>query len=626
MNKNILDAADIERLVQIVQELTGNQVQEKNYSMLESRLRSRLIKLGLSNTREYWSYFAEHEHAERQVLQGLMTTHYTFFFREYAHFEALEQWIETEAPRLKARHAKDGTPLRLWSAACSRGQEAYSLAMFLQVGLTQRYGVPFEILGTDIDAESVEYARNGVYPIKEVNTIPHHFLTFWKKGTGAIKDFAAVHPKLRERTKFDKQNLLELHTFPQSQKFDVIFARNVFIYFSEENVQKIALDLSNHLNENGLFISGISEPLRFDNWKLVSVGPSCYQKMPPVDAKAAPAHVPGGAPASPPASIPPPQQARYHVLCVDDSPTIQTLIKKIFSEDPLCEKVSVANNGKEAREKLDNGKYDLITLDIHMPIMGGVEFLETQYRKKVDPPVLMVSSVNRTDVDLATKSLALGAFDYVEKPAMNNLKKSVDEILTKAKMALRSRHQIEAVVNAEEFDKSISQKIVVPDASICLRWVRGASTHAHLIEAVIKGQGHEYRSPALVVCVPDDLATGMESLVLGWTQRTVSRIRPGDHFLKPNQIYICPESLESAAVEKLKVNNLSLQLLAEPKGDLKHFARFQDTQVLVDESIAPTAQNILTRSGLIVSDITPATSFASLSLEYFAKLRKAKAA
>jgi chemotaxis protein methyltransferase CheR len=323
-----------------------------------------------------------------------------------------------------------------------------------------------------------------------------------------------------------------------------------------------------------------------------------------------------------------PAAAKYHVLCVDDSPTIQTLIKKIFSEDPNCEKVSVANNGKEAREKLDSGKYDLITLDIHMPIMGGVEFLETQYRRKIDPPVLMVSSVNRTDVDLATKSLSLGAFDYVEKPAMNNLKKSVDEILTKAKMAMRSRQHAttENAAEREAFDQSISQKIVVPDASVCLRWVRGSTEHLHLIEAVVRGQNHEYRSPALVVCVSDAQVNGLESLALKWTERTVTRLHEGNHFLRPNQIYLCAETHEAAIVEELKVNNLSLQILAEPKTELRHFARFHDTQVLVDESVAPHAQSLVTRSGLAVSDITPATSFASLSLEYFAKLRKAKAA
>jgi chemotaxis protein methyltransferase CheR len=183
-----LSPSDLSRLSIIVQEMTGNQVLEKNHSMLESRLRSRMIKLGFQDTAEYWKYFESDEKNERNVLQGLMTTHYTFFFREYIHFEVLESWIESNIAKLKSRYQQTKTPVRVWSAACSRGQEVYSLGMFLENALVKKHDLPFEIVGTDIDEESVKFAANGVYSIKEVNTIPHHYLNeFWKKGTGSIK-------------------------------------------------------------------------------------------------------------------------------------------------------------------------------------------------------------------------------------------------------------------------------------------------------------------------------------------------------------------------------------------------------------------------------------------------------
>jgi chemotaxis protein methyltransferase CheR len=97
--------------------------------------------------------------------------------------------------------------------------------------------------------------------------------------------------------------------------------------------------------------------------------------------------------------------------------------------------VCVAENGRIAREILDREKFDLITLDIHMPEMDGIAFLKQAYQKS-DPPVLMVSSVQRSDQDLAMQAITLGAADYVQKPEFSNLDKSRDEILSKAKILL----------------------------------------------------------------------------------------------------------------------------------------------------------------------------------------------
>jgi chemotaxis protein methyltransferase CheR len=420
--KNLLDRSDLERLAQIVRDETGNQVQEKNFSMLSSRLQGRLIKLGLSTMEEYWKHFSSQEAEEREVLQGLMTTHYTFFFREYAHFEALAKWIDQESARLKERYQADRQPVHVWSAACSRGHEVYSLAAFLSAQLTKKYGVPFEVLGTDICNESISYAQNGVYPIKEVNTIPQTYLNgFWKRGTGKIKDFAAAHPNIRAAVKFEPLNLLEIANWTNTANFDVVFCRNVFIYFSDANVRQIATNLVRRMQPRGLFVSGISEPIRFEGWNYPIIGPSSYQLVSP-DALIAPNTT------APSSRVAP--REKYRVLCVDDSPTIQTLMKAIFKTDPNCAGVDTALNGNEARKKLDAEKYQLITLDIHMPECNGIEFLERHYVRASDPPVLMVSSVNRSDVDLATKALSLGAFDYVEKPAMNKIKESTQEILT----------------------------------------------------------------------------------------------------------------------------------------------------------------------------------------------------
>jgi chemotaxis protein methyltransferase CheR len=620
-----LSRSDLLRLAQVVRDETGNHVQEKNFPMLESRIRGHVLKLGLSSIEDYWVYFNANEKQERELLQSLMTTHYTFFFREYAHFEILGKWIEEESERLKVRFEKTKQSLRIWSAACSRGQEVYSLAMFLDVALTQKHGVPFEIVGTDIDSESIAHARNGVYAIQEVNTIPQIYLNgYWKRGTGPIKDFAAVHPTLKSKAQFETLNLFEISTWKNQSKFDVIFCRNVFIYFSEENVKKVALDLSRRLESRGLLFSGVSEPIRFTSWPLKLIGPSAYQNF---VGNENPQAIKETSPAPSALSLASESKfldnAKYRVLCVDDSTTIQTLIKKIFSTDPNCERVDVAGNGREARAKLDSGRYDLITLDIHMPEVNGIEFLEGLYKKKADPPVLMISSVNRTDIELATKSIALGAFDYVEKPAMNNLQKSTDEILTKARMALRikTKNETEAVGS---FDTSISQQIVVPDASQCLRVLLTSSASKKLFEQVVRGQKNEYRSPALLILWKDSSeSANIESELLSWTNRQIVSIKDSNQALKPNCIYLAKDSLHSEVLSTIKAKSISLQILDQNPIDLSPLRKASSLQVLIDESLGGQRALLEKINGFLVSDITPATSFPSLSVEFFAHLRKA---
>ncbi len=623
--------ADIHKLAEIIRAETGNQVAEKNHSMIVSRIRTRLLKLGIESMGSYWSYFSDHELDEREVLRNLMTTHYTFFFREYVHFEVLQQWIAQNSLRLKDRYLKTQQPVRVWSAACSRGHEVYSLASFLELELKTKHGVPFLVLGTDIDSESVQHAKNGVYPLKEVNTIPQAFLSrFWKKGTGAVKDFAAAHAAIREKVQFEVVNLLELKSWANADTYDVIFCRNVFIYFSEENVRSIAQQLEKRLDSNGLFVSGLSEPVRFPGWDLQTIGPSCYSRQAAVGSAKPEAKISAASPSVVGAHATPVTAGhRYKVLCVDDSNTIQVLMKKIFSMDPDCERVDSAMNGREARQLLDKSQYQLVTLDIHMPEVNGIEFLETLYNRKNDPPVIMVSSVNRTDLDLATKSVALGAFDYVEKPAMNNLQKSSQEILTKAKMAMRAKT---SVVDVEDkgFDQSIGQKIVVPDASMCIRLVvvsLGRTNEVALAEQIVRGQKAEYRSPpVLLVNTDGPVPASVLAEVLKWTDRPVSEIHPGG-ILKPNSVFLASTDELEGILERSRAKTLSLQFVTVPtRLDWRPMVgRFSSRQVLLDETLISRKLEIERLLSIPLSDISPATSFASLSVEFFANLRKAAA-
>jgi len=621
---------DLFRLAEVIARLTGNQVLDKHHAMIESRLKTHISKLGLSSLDEYWKYFDENEDVESIVLTGLMTTHYTFFFREYIHFEALEKWLEQNVSQLKTRSA-NGVPskLRVWSAACSKGQEVYSLAMFLYDECLHKYGVDFEILATDIDPASVNFAQNGVYPLKEVNTIPQHYLSrFWKKGTGDIKDFAAVKPELRSRVRFDAINLLDLPK--NNEKFDLIFARNVFIYFSAENVQKISLDLVSRLSNFGALVSGVSEPLRFDGFTLDSLCPSFYVKS--ISAKSSlikDADKSQDKKVTEPVVVHSP--SRYRVLCVDDSPTIQNLLKKIFAQDSECEEVKIANHGLEARALLDKEKFDIITLDIHMPVCGGIEFLEKYYRAHQDPPVLMISSVNRADLDLAAKAMSLGAFDYVEKPALNRLAQSIEEIHMKTHMALKVKKKgpvssVHALPKVD-YNQLIAKKIVVPDASQSLRLLLVNLKVLNELSFILKLIQSELRSPPTLILCDALYLSQVEQACQGHSKGN-PQVLSGTELpiLKPDRVYFGGLDLLAQVAKSRNSHSLSLQILAPVKGDFNWLHKKPHAQVLVNENFENEILQTLRSEKLKESEITPATSFVSLSLEYFADLRKAQAA
>jgi chemotaxis protein methyltransferase CheR len=176
---------DLETLIKsvskIVTDLSGIVLGPKQHHMVEGRLKSRMLKLGISSPQDYYSFLMNNKDSESQALLSLLTTHHTYFFREFAHFEFLESNFEDLINSIIKR---GGKTLRILIAACSRGHESYSISIFLDYLLKKRnYPISYEIVAFDIDQESVAVAKNGVYDWKEIQSIPHHFLeNNWKRG------------------------------------------------------------------------------------------------------------------------------------------------------------------------------------------------------------------------------------------------------------------------------------------------------------------------------------------------------------------------------------------------------------------------------------------------------------
>lgn len=463
-----------------VMRITGVQLGEKQRAMVETRINKRSQDLGFRYLSEYQAYYEEHETSEIQQIISLLTTHYTYFFREFEHFEFISQKIlPVLIPEIKKR--ADPT-LRIWCAAASRGQEVYSLAMYLKHHL-QAYGpeVKFKILGTDVDDQSVRIAQNGVYPRKEIREVPLAYLgNHWARGTGDIAEFVKAKASLRDCIRFEQSNLLDLKDRYPGETFDLILCRNVFIYFTPEQIRTSTAMLLKHLDPKGYFFIGISESLNGLGLDLKSEGPSIYRvsEKPTTALKMVPAVE----------VAPAPQAAKrpIRVLCVDDSPTIHTLMKQILRKEEGFEIVGSALNGIEAAKKLKElPGVDVMTLDIHMPEQNGLEYLESNF-KAGHPPVVMVSSVSRDQSDLAFQTLRAGASDFIEKPALNQLEERGEEIRAKLKSAilLKGRMPLPSQGLDEQFKRTLEIKLPERKARVMVTGVSSLEKTGALLKSL----------------------------------------------------------------------------------------------------------------------------------------------
>ncbi len=443
----------IDKVSAIVHKITGNRLGEKQAYMVETRVKKRMMELGIKEAADYLKYIDQHLENESGILVGLITTHHTFFFREFPHFEILKKMLPDLVNQAKKRGEKS---LKIWSSACSKGQEVYSLAMFFEYYLGEiDPTMSYKILGSDIDVESVKIANNGVYHQNEIKEIPMNFLgNHWARGTGDISMYAKVKSTIKSKCEFRPGNLLKINEIVKNDKFDVIFCRNVFIYFESYQVEQITKDLMSHLYPEGIFFSGISEPLSGLKLEVSSIGPSAYKmKSAMVNST-----VSNGTIVKPGSIVINKSTTEiYKVMCVDDSPSIITLLKRVLTKEHGFEVVATAINGMDAMEKIKHQKVDIITLDIHMPEMDGISYLEKNFSKS-HPPVVMISSASRTDSDVAMKALKLGASDYVEKPALNNLEERGEEIRTKLRSVAQDYNRKPVITS---FDKENQQHFTI---------------------------------------------------------------------------------------------------------------------------------------------------------------------
>jgi chemotaxis protein methyltransferase CheR len=266
-----LTQAQFDTIRSFLHQTCGIKLNEGKESLVKSRLMKRVRMLGLTNFDEYLRYL-ENDSAsnERGALIDALTTNKTSFFREYEHFAFLRDQI---LPRLVAEKRS----LRIWSAGCSTGEEPYSIAMMLRESIPDADSRDVRILATDISARVLKSAQEGVYGQEEVKDIPgnmlqKYFTVTWSEGTQSYQ----VQDSLKKLLSFAPLNLMG--EWPMKGPFDVIFCRNVMIYFEKPTQHWLVQRFYHLLESGGHLLVGHSESLTASPHQFRYVQPATYQK------------------------------------------------------------------------------------------------------------------------------------------------------------------------------------------------------------------------------------------------------------------------------------------------------------------------------------------------------------
>lgn len=268
----VLSARELKTIAAIVYERAGIRLHDGKRELVTARLQKRLRHLGLDSYREYLHHLETDQSGEEMVafLDAIATNH-TYFFREEQHVAFLRDRI---VPALETRPGRP--PVEIWSAACSTGEEPYTLAITL-ADVLKDGADGFKMLASDLSTKALATARSGVYRMERVKDLPLDLLRrHFERGMGQQQGLARVSMALRRHVEFAQLNLLEIGDL--GRRFDVIFCRNVMIYFDRMVQQRVVTMLVRHLRPNAYLFISHSESLNGISHGLTWVAPAVYQR------------------------------------------------------------------------------------------------------------------------------------------------------------------------------------------------------------------------------------------------------------------------------------------------------------------------------------------------------------
>ncbi|WP_439105237.1 CheR family methyltransferase [Celeribacter marinus] len=269
-------ARDLAKLRSLVHAETGIKLPQGKDVMIETRLKRRLIDLNMPDMNAYLNLLFANGglDAEFPKIVDLMTTNKTDFFREDSHFQILVSQILPSV--LRALPAGASKRFKVWSAAASSGEEAWTISMLLAKAAQQDPRLEWAILGTDISNRVLERANRAVYTKSDLAPVPDGLRS---KYVMMAKDQASgrIVPELRARVRFESLNLTK-PPYAIDNGLDVVFLRNVLIYFEPEMQARVIAQCASHLRAGGYFFVGHSESMTVNQLNLTQIAPGVFRK------------------------------------------------------------------------------------------------------------------------------------------------------------------------------------------------------------------------------------------------------------------------------------------------------------------------------------------------------------
>jgi chemotaxis protein methyltransferase CheR len=267
---------DFEKIRRLIYEKCGINLHEGKKELVSARLGKRLREGNFPSFAEYYRHVISDKGADELVqMMDSISTNLTYFFREDSHFHRLSAILPAMAKMAAAR--KVSPKLRIWSAACSTGEEPYSLAITVHECLNKAL-VDVKILATDISTSVLETAASGVYPEEKLKNVPSSALRkYFQRGTGKWEGYCRVKKELQDVVHFKRFNLMEAP--PEGVYFDIIFCCNVMIYFDKSTQEALVNRIYQCLLNGGYLFVGHSESLTGLNHLFKYIEPSIYRKQ-----------------------------------------------------------------------------------------------------------------------------------------------------------------------------------------------------------------------------------------------------------------------------------------------------------------------------------------------------------
>ena len=523
------------RLARMLEGITGIQLPPTKRVMIEGRLRRRMRQLDIAYLEDYGIFLFDKDGLDGELpfLIDCATTNKTDFFREPDHFVFLR---DHAVPTLLRRSDRDKPDLKIWSAASSTGAEAYTVAMVLARMQESGVKMRFAILGTDISAEILQSARRAIYPSSMLEPISADMQTRYvlKAADPARQEFR-IAPQLRRFVHFASLNLMD-ESYPFDRDVDIIFCRNVLIYFSRTAQQAVLRRLASHLRPGRLF-----DPRPF---RIIRLGRQVRNETSLADGLRANGTVPnpeGGVMRN---------GGKIRVLIIDDSASVRQALVSVISSAPDMDVMATASDPFIAAQRIHEEVPDVIILDVEMPRMDGITFLKKLMSQRPIPTILCSTLVEKGS-DTALEGLDAGAIELIVKPRLDTkqfLMESQIRICDAVRAAAAARPSLTKGARSPLVQKKLTADVMMPAPQSTRAMTRttekvvciGASTGGteSLREVLIH---LPINSPGIIVVqhMPELFTAAFARRLDGLCKVDVREAKDGDPVL-PGQVLIAP--------------------------------------------------------------------------------------